>query len=90
MPLWAFAAATGLREVPEQGLPGPPRGPASPPPGLEQDKGWEQLTRGRRSCLLGPQEGDAAGTQGHQLLLQGFYKGIKFSDVLLVRSQLLR
>lgn len=49
MPLRAFTAATGLREVPEQGLPGPPRGPASPPPGLEQDKGWEQLTRGRRS-----------------------------------------
>lgn len=48
MPLQAFAAATGLREVSEQGLPGPPRGPASPP-GLEQDKGWEQLTRGRRS-----------------------------------------
>lgn len=58
MPLWAFAAATGLREVPEQGLPGPPRGPASPPPGLEQDKGWEQLKGGgalspgttRRGC----------------------------------------
>lgn len=40
-------------------------------------------------CLLGLQEGDAAGTQGHQLLLQGFYKGIKFSDILLMRSQLL-
>lgn len=42
-----------------------------------------------RLCLLGPQKGDAAGTRGHQLLLQGFYKGIKFSDILLMHSQLL-
>lgn len=44
---------------------------------------WEAV------CRLGPQKGDAAGTRGHQLLLQGFYKGIKFSDILLVHSQLL-
>lgn len=53
----------------------------------EQVEGWEQLMSGRL-CLLGPQKGDAAGTQGHQLLLQGFYKGIKFSNILLVHSQL--
>lgn len=39
MLLRAFAAATGLWEVPEQGLPGPLRGSASPLPGLEQDRG---------------------------------------------------
>lgn len=44
---------------------------------------WEAL------CLLGPHKGDAAGTRGHHLLLQGFYKGIKFSDILLMHSQLL-
>lgn len=40
-------------------------------------------------CLLGPQKGEAAGTRGHQLLLQSFHKGIKLSDILLVHSQLL-
>lgn len=44
---------------------------------------WEAV------CLLGPQTGEAAGSRGHQLLLQSFHKGIKFSDVLLVHSQLL-
>lgn len=40
MPLRAFAAATGLREVPEQGLPGPLRGPA---PGC---LAWSRTRRG--------------------------------------------
>lgn len=66
MPSWAVAAATGLREGPEQGLPGPPRGP--PPLGLawSRTRGGSSC-RGEALCLLGPQEGDAAGTQGHQL-----------------------
>lgn len=44
---------------------------------------WEALR------LLGPQKGETAGTPGHQRLLQGFHKGIKFPDVLLVHSKLL-
>lgn len=72
----------------EQRLLGP-HGGNQPLLPLEQDEGWEQLMSGRL-CLLGPQKGDAAtGTQGHQLLLQSFYKGIKFPDILLVHSQLL-
>ena len=36
---------------------GSPEGPASPRPGLEQDKGWEQLPRGRRSVSWGHKKG---------------------------------
>ena len=88
MPSWAVAAATGLREGPEQGLPGPPRGP--PPLGLA----WSR-TRGGSSCRGGGALSPGATRRGccwdsrTPTLLQGFYKGIKFSDILLVRSQLL-
>lgn len=65
MPSQAFAAATGLWEGPEQGLPGPLRGPT--PIGLA----WSRIRGGaaaeEEARLLGPQEGDAAGTQGHRL-----------------------
>lgn len=39
------------------GASGSPKGTASPRPGLEQDKGWEQLPRGRRSVSWGHKKG---------------------------------
>lgn len=72
------------------GTSGSPWGrPVSLPPGLEQDEEWEQLMSGRLSVSCDHIKGMLLVLGGHQLLLQGFYKGIKFSDILLVHSQLL-
>lgn len=88
MPSQAFTAATGLWEGPEQGLSGPLRGP--PPIGLA----WSRI-RGGSSCRGGGALCPGATRRGScwdsrtPTLLQRFYKGIKFSDILLVCSQLL-
>ena len=85
----AFIAAVSLQECKSRDFRVPVGEPASPPPGLKRDKGWEQLTSGRLSVSWDHKKGMLLVTRGHQLLLQGFYKGIKFSDILLVHSQLL-
>lgn len=65
----------------------PKEGPSSPPAGWEQHEGWEQLRNGRLSVPWDHRKGMLLVLE--DTLLQGFYKGIKFSDILLMHSQLL-
>lgn len=44
-----FTAAVSLQECKSRDFRVPMGEPASPPPGLKRDKGWEQLTSGRLS-----------------------------------------
>lgn len=82
----SLTAAMGLQEVQEQGLLGAIGESPCLSPGQKQHEGWgaaeeeEVLCRVHRKGVL-----QTLGT----LLLQGFDKGIKFSDILLMHGQLL-
>lgn len=86
----AFTAATGVsRRCKSRDFRVPTGETSLPSTWLGAGQGMGAADEWEALCLLGPQKGDAAGTRGHQLLLQGFYKGIEFSDILLVHGQLL-
>lgn len=80
-----LTAAMGLQEVQEQGLLGPIGESPCLSPGQKQHEGWGASEEEEVLCWV--HRKGVLQTLGH--LLQGFDKGIEFSDILLMHGQLL-
>lgn len=76
----------GFQGVQEQGLLGPRGEPPCLSPGQKQHEGWGAAEEEEVLCWV--HRKGVLQTLG-TLLLQGFHKGIEFSDILLMHGQLL-